>query len=99
MYELSLRYKQLILEAMLYHFPRARVILFGSRARGDNKDVSDVDLAIDNEGKVIAFSEMSRARVTLEHLPIALTVDLVDFNLIPQLLKEEITREGKVWKS
>lgn len=99
MNEFNPRYKQMILDAMNYHFPQARIILFGSRARGDNKDISDVDLAIDNEGKKIGLDEMWRARVTLDHLPIALKVDLVDFNLINQLLKEEIIREGKVWKS
>jgi len=39
-------YKGWILKAINYHFPNAKVILFGSRARGTNSPASDVDIDI-----------------------------------------------------
>ncbi len=94
---LKAEYKRLILKAIDYHFPQAKVILFGSRARGTHKSGSDIDLALDI-GEPIQLSEMARARVTLENLPLALDVDIVDMNNIPIELKEIILRDGVVWK-
>lgn len=73
------------------------MVLFGSRARRTNRPGSDVDLAIDN-GAPIKLREMARTRVTLENLPIALEMDIVDMHNIPQSLKDVIVREGVVWK-
>lgn len=90
-------YKQAVLKAIHYHFPAARVILFGSRARGTNQPGADIDIAID-VGEPIKLGEMARVRVTLDNLPIALEVDIVDMNNIPEELKNMILREGIVWK-
>lgn len=92
------RYKELILRAMEYHFPGAAVYLFGSRARGTNKEGADIDIAVDG-GTELDLHEISRARVTLNNLPFALKVDLVDMNYIPQELKELILKEGIKWKN
>lgn len=94
---LTPKYKEQILKAIAYHFPDAKVILFGSRARGTNKPGSDVDLALDS-GVPLKLSEIARARVTLENLPIALSMDIVDMHNIPDTLKAIIVREGIVWK-
>lgn len=91
------KYKAAIIKAINYHFPDAKIILFGSRARGTNKEGADVDVAIDL-GETADLGDMYRARVTLEHLPIAVEVDLVDLHMIPQELKAEILREGVMWK-
>ncbi len=95
---LTQEYKNWILKAIDYHFPTAKVILFGSRARGTNKPGSDIDLALDI-GEPIKLREMARTRVTLENLPIALEVDIVDMYNIPNELKELILKEGIVWKN
>ena len=90
-------HKNLILKAIAYHFPQARVILFGSRARGTNRPGADIDLAIDIGGP-IKLHDMSRTRVTLQNLPISLEMDIVDMHNIPDELKAIIIREGIVWK-
>lgn len=90
-------YKRLILKAVDYHFPQAKVILFGSRARGTNRPGSDIDLALDI-GEPIKLHEMSRIRVTLGNLPISLEMDIVDIQNIPDELKALILKEGIVWK-
>jgi predicted nucleotidyltransferase len=94
---LSQAYKDLILKAINYHFSDAKIILFGSRARGTNKPGADVDLAIDI-GKSIKLHEMARIRKTLENLPLALEIDVVDMHNIPDELKQNILSEGIAWK-
>lgn len=91
-------YKKMILDALEYHFPGAKVYLFGSRARKTHESGADVDVAIDLGERVI-MREMARARITLENLFIPLNIDLVDMNAIPQELKETILHEGVLWKS
>ena len=60
----------------------SRLVLFGSRARGDDRERSDIDLA-------------GRLRLALEDLPTLLEFDLVcvDANTSPKLL-DNIEREG-----
>ena len=91
-------YKHLILKAIAYHYPQAKVILFGSRARGTHKPGSDIDVALDID-EPIKLREMSRIRVTLENLPMSLEIDIVDMHNIPDELKQIIAREGIVWKN
>ena len=70
-----------------------RVVLFGSRARGDNRERSDIDLAVFGLSPVLA----GRFRLALEDLPTLLSFDLVcvDSGTSPALL-ENINREGVV---
>lgn len=68
-----------------------RLVLFGSRARGDNQERSDIDLAVyglDN-------TQVGRLRLDLEELPTLLEFDLVcvDSHTSPALLAN-IEREG-----
>ncbi|MEQ6376347.1 HI0074 family nucleotidyltransferase substrate-binding subunit [Bacillaceae bacterium S4-13-56] len=70
-----------------------KVILFGSRARGDYKVTSDIDLAIifrnDNE-------EIHKIIDDLSEKKIIHTLDVVDYNKINNLkLKNYIDNEGK----
>jgi predicted nucleotidyltransferase len=96
--DLKPEYKKLILKAIDYHFSHAKVILFGSRARDTHKPGSDIDIAVDI-GNPIPLSEMSRLRVTLENLPLAFEIDVVDMHNIPVELKDLILDEGIVWKN
>lgn len=68
-----------------------RVILFGSRARGDNRERSDIDLAIQG-GDTVAFAASAD-----EDIPTLLFFDVVDLDnpVQPELL-EEIRKDGVV---
>ena len=68
-----------------------RVILFGSRARGDYRRISDIDLAVSG-GNVPAFTlDVDEATHTL------LRFDVVDLDGAVQAdLRDAIRREGKV---
>ena len=68
-----------------------KVILFGSRARGDYHRASDIDLAVYG-GDVISFSfDVEEYTSTL------LTYDVIDMNKDHQVgLLESIEKEGRV---
>lgn len=68
-----------------------RVVLYGSRARGDHTERSDIDLAVFGLDPALA----GRFRLALDDLPTLLSFDVVcvDANTSPALLKN-IEKEG-----
>ncbi|MCR5097869.1 MAG: nucleotidyltransferase domain-containing protein [Lachnospiraceae bacterium] len=71
-----------------------RIIMFGSRARGDNHERSDIDLAFSARNSKEYF-EMKDA---LENIDTLLMFDLVDLNScnISADITEEINKDGVV---
>lgn len=68
-----------------------KVILFGSRARGDNRERSDIDLAIQG-GDTVAF-----AAGVDEDIPTLLMFDVVDLDKpVQKELLDEIRKDGVV---
>ena len=66
-----------------------KIILFGSRARGDYRRTSDIDLAISG-GNTAAFT------IDIEETSTLLTYDVVDLDKpVEEQLLESIRREGK----
>ena len=90
-------YKQKLIKAILYHYPQAKIYLFGSWATGKNKPFSDIDIAIDI-GEKIPLREMSRMAITIDNLDLHNMVDIIDINNISDEFKENILRERIVWK-
>lgn len=77
--------------AIGYQFGAKRIVLFGSRARGDARPRSDVDLAIYDLPEQ-AWSDFEDA---IDALPTLLTFDLVDMNQpISTELRANIERDG-----
>ena len=70
------------------------VILFGSRAKGNYKKGSDIDLAIKGEQCSASLALDLKAYIN-EELPIPYMVDIVDYNSLQhQNLREHIDRVG-----
>lgn len=69
-----------------------RVILFGSRARGDNWERSDIDLAVICPDA--SWSDWARMTDVIDEAPTLLKIDLVRFHDAPESLQEEILLEG-----
>jgi len=90
--------KEKIIKVIDIFFPQAKVYLFGSRARGDNTERSDIDLAID-AGKPMTMTEKGQIITMIDALNIPQKTDIVDFHRAPQSLKDNIAKEGIVWKS
>jgi predicted nucleotidyltransferase len=79
----------------LMPFPEVeRIVLFGSRARGDAMPRSDIDLAVAcprADPKV--WSDIAEAA---EEAPTLLRIDLVRMDTAPPELLAEIARDGRV---
>ena len=86
----------LILEAFQKYPKIEKAVIFGSRAIGNYKKDSDIDIAI--FGKDINFKITSSLYGKLnEELPIPYFVDVVNFNKIDvDELKEHINKNGKI---
>ena len=70
-----------------------KVILFGSRARGDNWERSDVDLAISGGNRTMFSLDVDE----IEIVPTLLMFDVVDMdNACNEELRKEIERDGVV---
>ena len=78
------------------HKPVKKIVLFGSRARGDFRAVSDIDIALFS--REWSSRDVNLAKHKLEDsIKIPLTIDLVNYYLIEKVsLKQRILKEGKV---
>lgn len=70
-----------------------KVILFGSRARGDHDERSDIDLAIAGD---ITDHEWLQICEMAENTDTLLEIDLVRLNTASEALKTEIAKHGQV---
>lgn len=70
-----------------------KIILFGSRARGDQRERSDIDLAIEYIGDSMDWVKIMRI---IDEADTLLKIDCVDFNLLPfdSDLRYRILKEG-----
>ncbi len=83
------------LESIVSSFPEVRkVILFGSRARGDAEERSDIDLAVEAQG--LSQTGWLQLVDQLENLDTLLSVDIINLPEAAQTLRERILSEGKV---
>ncbi len=68
-----------------------KVVLFGSRARGTNRERSDIDLAVSGSN-VYRFEELLE-----EQADTLLSFDIVDLDkIVSDKLRESIAREGQI---
>ena len=89
-------YKELITRVLLALFPDAKIYLFGSRARGSHKPSSDIDLALDIGQKLSNF-QLAQAKGVVDGLYLPLSVDIVDFQAVPDDMRALILNEGILW--
>lgn len=89
--------KTILINIIKKLLPNAKIYLFGSRARNDNKAQSDIDLAINN-GQKINGQILSKIKENIEESSIPFTVDIVDLNNIENDFKLGILKDCKEWK-
>jgi len=85
-----------MLHATWASFPQVkRAILYGSRARGDFHEGSDIDIAID--GPSMTSSEFAKVWNAIDDLPIIYTLDIIHLQSTtnPSLLNA-VNQDGKV---
>ena len=86
---------QLILEEHLRGHT-VDVYLFGSRARGDQRVWSDVDIAVDPQGPM-PEETLVNLRGALEESSVPLFVDVVDLRRVTPAFRNRVLSEGKRW--
>ena len=80
----------------------ARIILFGSQARGESNDESDVDLLVVERGMDDRHAEMVRLRDALRPLLIPFDIlvasqqQVADWGEVPGTVLHEALRDGRV---
>jgi hypothetical protein len=72
------------------------VYLFGSRARGDARLASDIDLAIEPRGDLPA-SVLAKLADELEESTIPVRVELIDLRTAGERLRDSVRRDGIRW--
>ena len=74
-----------------------KIMLFGSRARGDNYPYSDVDIGILPSDK---FDErkLILLRETIENLNFPYKMDIVNLSEISEAFKTEVQKDAILWK-
>jgi len=87
------RYQDQIIDVFVRAVPAKKfeLYLFGSRARGDEQEGSDADLAI--AGEQIDRCDLSLIRDQWEYSTIPMMLDLVDLKDINSALTEQIEKE------
>lgn len=73
------------------------LVLFGSRARGENTPESDIDIGIIPR-QPLASKKLTLLREWLENQNIPQKVELVDLSQVSELFKTEALRDAEWWK-
>ncbi|MBU3966407.1 MAG: nucleotidyltransferase domain-containing protein [Euryarchaeota archaeon] len=88
--------KSLILET--FRDDDIRIMLFGSRARGDFDRRSDIDIGI-LPGKKYDSKKLVFLREKLENMNIPYKVDIVDISRVSEIFRKKALKEGEIWKN
>ena len=78
--------KEKIIKVIEIFFPDATIYLFGSRARNEHNERSDIDIAFDAK-KPVTMTEMGQIKSMIDALTIPQKIDIVDFNRVSRRLK------------
>lgn len=84
-----------ILEAVSGFDEIESVVIFGSRAKGNSKTASDVDIAI--KGKGVTSKTVTGLRTAIDEMPLPYFFDIVHYETINnQELIDHIDRVGEI---
>ena len=90
-------YKEIIVPIIVKYAPDVKIILYGSRARGDFREGSDIDVALDMGNKMDTLI-ISKIIGDLEESSLPIKFDIVDFRRVSPEMQKEILKDGVVWK-
>jgi len=89
------RVRTLVLDRLRDH--PAAVYFFGSRATGEARHHSDVDVAVDARGELPRYV-LAELREALEESTIPYRVDVVDLRDASLEFRQKVLREGILWR-
>lgn len=74
-----------------------KIVLFGSRARGDNHPAADVDIGI-IPGAALDTTRFTLLQEKIEDLNIPYKVEIINFAEVSESFRDEALRQVIVWK-
>lgn len=74
-----------------------KIILYGSRAKGNARRYSDIDIAILPKTPLPA-SFITHLKTKIEESTIPYSVDVVDLSQTDEVFRNKVLREGIIWK-
>lgn len=77
----------LIKSCVKKNFPQAKIFIFGSRAKENNRKFSDIDIAI--KDSKINSQKLAKTRFELEESNLPYKVDLVDYDELDKKILEK----------
>ncbi|MBM4160397.1 MAG: nucleotidyltransferase domain-containing protein [Ignavibacteria bacterium] len=79
-----------VVDAIVRHASPRKIIIYGSRARGDFSPTSDIDIALETDNKNFIKN------VIVDEVRTLLKIDIVDLDEVNDELRPEIVREGVI---
>jgi len=77
--------------------PTAKIYLYGSRAKGNYRKWSDIDIALD-AGVKLRSADVGEARSMLTESNILYSINIIDLHGVSPEMREEVLREYTIWK-
>lgn len=96
---IHVEYQQKIVGVLSVLFPTAKIYLFGSQARGTATRASDIDIAIDEGARILPIGRIAEARDMLNASNLPYKIEVVDLHAISTLMKEQVEKDGILWKT
>ena len=93
---LSIEEIKTYISPIIEKYPVEKVILYGSYARGDASDISDIDLIIDSRGRLRNRKIFALGGELLDSLPVRVDVhDILEITN-PSAMYDNIQKEGVI---
>ena len=87
---LEKRHLDFILQVLQKNIPHAKFYIFGSRAKGNYKEYSDIDIAVKLEEEMISTDILGKILMEFSDSTLPYEVDVIDLNAIDDKFKNLI---------
>lgn len=93
------KYLEMVRQILLQRLSpyNAKIILFGSMARGDHWRASDIDVAV-LPGEKLPAGLFSELREEFEESQIPYHIELIDLTMVPKSFAERVLETGLQWR-
>ncbi len=72
-----------------------KIVIFGSWAKGDALDTSDIDIGVLGKKKV-AWSTLVKIKQAVDEIHTLRSIDIVDLNSVDESFKNNVLKDAKV---
>jgi uncharacterized protein len=90
------QYRDIVIPIILKYLPDVKILLFGSRARCDERGSSNIDIALD-AGYAIDEDTMSHILTDMKESELPIAFNIVDFNTVSAKIQETILEDAVTW--